>query len=147
MVLADSTCDSRRWPAICRWVLGLAISGQSMCCYRARWPFYSMESTIYCTGTFDLVSCTVSWFESCTGSQMWVAHLGLLGCAPCGCRSGHNPGNLLQRSQVNSPLFITLLTIQIVSKQLHNIKTGFFWVKCISLLNSVMSLSSSVQFK
>ncbi len=41
-------------------------------------------------------------------------------------------------------IYIALLTIQIVSKQLHNIKTG----KCLSffsLLNSVMSLISSVQ--
>ncbi len=36
--------------------------------------------------------------ESCTGAQMWVAHLGLLGCTPCGCWSVHNPGNPLRRS-------------------------------------------------
>ncbi len=29
---------------------------------------------------------------------MWVVHLALLGCAPCGCWSVHNPGNPLRRS-------------------------------------------------
>ncbi len=37
-------------------------------------------------------------FESCTIAHMWVAHLGLLGCAPCGCWLVHNPGNPLRRS-------------------------------------------------
>ncbi len=32
-------------------------------------------------------------WESCTVAQMWVAHLGLSGCAQCGCLSVHNPGN------------------------------------------------------
>ncbi len=27
----------------------------------------------------------ITLLESCTGAQMWVAHLGLLGCALCGC--------------------------------------------------------------
>ncbi len=36
--------------------------------------------------------------ESCTGAEMWVAHLGLLGCAPCGYWSGHNPGKPLRKS-------------------------------------------------
>ncbi len=35
--------------------------------------------------------------ESCTVAQMWVAHLGLSGCAQCGCLSVHNPGNPLRR--------------------------------------------------
>ncbi len=34
--------------------------------------------------------------ESCTAAQMWVAHLGLLGCAQCGCWSGHSPRNPLR---------------------------------------------------
>ncbi len=36
--------------------------------------------------------------ESYTVAQMWVAHLGLSGCAQCGCWSVHNPGNPLRRS-------------------------------------------------
>ncbi len=57
-------------------------------------------------------------------------------------------------------IYIALLTIQIVTKQLHNIKIGKLCQKCkmtsfntqfsaegISLLNLVMASSSSVQFK
>ncbi len=57
-------------------------------------------------------------------------------------------------------IYKALLTIQIVTKQLHNIKIGKLCQKCkmtgfntqfsaegISLLNLVMALSSSVQFK
>ncbi len=57
-------------------------------------------------------------------------------------------------------IYKAVLTIQIVTKQLHNIKVGKLCQKCkmtrfntqfsaegISLLNLVMSSSSSVQFK
>ncbi len=92
MILADSTCDSRWWAAICRLVLGLAISGQSMCCYRAGWPPFPAWSQQ------SLALAHMTLLESCTVAQMWVAHLGLSGCAQCGCLSVHNPGNPLRKS-------------------------------------------------
>ncbi len=89
MVLADSTCDSRWWAVIYRWVLGLAISGQSMWCYRAELPpFPAWSKQFHALAHMTLL-------ESCIGAQMWVMNLGLLGCAPCGFWSGHNLGNHL----------------------------------------------------
>ncbi len=56
-------------------VVGLAISVQSMCCYRAGCPPFPAWSQQF------LALAHMTLLESCTGAQM--AHLGLSGCAPC----------------------------------------------------------------
>ncbi len=131
MVLADLTCDSRWWAATCHWVLGLAISGQSMCCYRAGWPPFPAWSQQF------LALAHRTLMESCTDAQMWVAHLGLLGCAPCGCCSGHNPGKPLRRSPCTcaEPLWVLGDPLHRGGRSPHSRSVEFVnWTMCRVLL-------------
>ncbi len=70
IVLADSTCDSRWWAAICYWVLGLAISGRVCAVRGPDDPFSCMESTISCTGSYDAIGILVMPHKS--GWCIWV---------------------------------------------------------------------------
>ncbi len=92
MVLADSICDSRWWGRHLPFGFRTGHIGAEYVLLQGRmtpFPAWSQQS---------LALAHMTLLESCTVAQMWVAHLGLSGCAQCGCLSVHNPGNPLRKS-------------------------------------------------